>query len=1024
MFWPPAGLALAAFMLCGGRAVVGVWLGALITQGVLFSGDFNQETLTAMLAMASGSTAQAALVAWLIGRWVGWGQWATPASHQRMMRTTPLRMAAMMLVVFTLATPLAASVGTASLVWSGQVPLFSVALVWRTWWLGDLAGVLGFGLPLFFLMTYWRKKTCQRDPVALCLAGLLMGAGLLAFAINEQSDTDQKIELLEADANELIAMNAGLMQAQLTQVIALKAFFESSEEVTPDEFQTFSTQLLANDPITRALSWVPRVRASERADFERQIQQNGYPLFFIYEANDDKTQVVADTRKEYFPLAYMAPLVPYLSLLGFDLGTDPLRHNVIQSAGDSGKITASAPVHLLQGQGVLPAVLTLAPVYHPNLPLRTVEQRQQALKGVVVSAFEPNTRFAEIRAGLRPTHNEFFVFDQESSPDGVKSELIAWSMLTSVITPPLDLEPAQLRQGLYVERLFEIAGRERLMIVRPSLSSFEILGHWDNWLTLLFSGVLAATLLYFNGRREAQDQTLHQSDAARQEEAEFIKQLLAQLPIGVVVCELQGDVIDANPAFSAIVGRPHAQIRGLSVAQMTAPEFAALDAEQAQRLHSTGIYGPYEKEYLRPDGSRVPVLVRGLRTEWNGKPVILSVTEDISARRKSEFQLTQAQKMDAIGQLTGGLAHDFNNMLGVIIGNLDLLSSLLIGNEAAQAKLATALTAALRGADLTRALLAVARAQTISAEPVDLSGRLKELLPLVRHTAGNMIEVTLTLDANPVVEVDPGGLASTVLNLVINARDAMPQGGHLTLLTKLRTVTAGSATLLKPGQYAELSVSDTGTGMSAEVLARALEPFFTTKERGRGTGLGLSMAHGFVKQCGGDMTLYSEPGYGTTLRLMLPITAPSTVAATATPNTDAVGPEVLPRGHERVLVVDDEIELLAITATWIKALGYEVTPCARPDSALTALQDGLTAGQPYALLVTDIIMPGMDGFALASAARLKQPQLALLYISGFADAADRGRDRPGGAVLEKPFRQPALATMVRQALDQHIKETL
>ncbi|MDD2882783.1 MAG: ATP-binding protein [Rhodoferax sp.] len=609
----------------------------------------------------------------------------------------------------------------------------------------------------------------------------------------------------------------------------------------------------------------------------------------------------------------------------------------------------------------------------------------------------------------------------------MKYQLLAWSSPVSSkpTLPVLNIKPNQLRQGRYAERTFKVADRERLMIMRPDSNSATVIPiHWDGWLILSFSLSLAGTLLYFQGRREVQEKLLQASNATHREEAEFIKQLLEQLPIGVALRTLQGDFIDANPAFLALLGRPLDQLKGLSNQQIAPTEFEARLTSQALALLATGSYGPYEKEYVRPDGSRVPVQVRGCNVEFNGRTVLLSVAEDISARRKSEFQLAQSQKMDAIGQLTGGLAHDFNNMLGVIIGNLDLLASLLGNNEPAQAKLNTALTAALRGADLTRALLAVARSQSINSEAVDLSGRLNELLPLLKHTAGNAIEVTLMLDGNPVVEVDPGGLASTVLNLVLNARDAMPDGGHLTLVTKLCTIHVdGVGTTLKPGHYAELSVSDTGSGMRPEVLARAMDPFFTTKERGRGTGLGLSMAHGFVKQFGGDLTIYSEPGFGTTLRLMLPIATPSSGVGTATWTADEESTETMPRGDKRVLVVDDEIELLAVTATWLKALGYEVTPCATPASALAALQDSLTSGRPYALMVTDVIMPGMNGFELARAARAVQPALALLYISGFADVADRGRSRPSGAILEKPFRQPTLATLARQALDQKSKET-
>ena len=1022
LLWLPAGLALTAFMLLGWRASAGVWLGALASSSALFSGDINLPLGLSLVLIASGGTAQAALAAWLMGRWLGLGQFATAASQQRMLRLTPLRLAAGMVVLIALASSLAPSVGAASLVLLGQVHRSAAASLWQTWWIGNLIGMLGFGPLLYFWARSFHKTVFPRDAVVLSLACLLMGMGLLELAVDLRSYDVEKVQSLNAEASELIARDQGLMQAKMTQVLALKAFFDSSDVVTNKEFQTFTEALLKQDPVTRVLSWSPRIPAAERLDFEKQMQREGSSSTVIFEQGAGGKKVTAGLRESYFPITLIEPLADFSPIKGFDIGSDPLRLAVIQQAATSGTLTVSGPTQLMQSRTAFPAVLTVAPVFHRNKPLASPSQRQQALKGVVVSAFNPHARFADIRRNMRPSHTAYFVFDQAAGANGVESQLIATSAPNDTAAPYPQLEPEQLRQGLYVERTYEFGGRQRLLIVRDDPNAAPMI-HWEDWLVIVFCFLLAGTLLQFQGRRESQDLLLKASNKARTEEAEFTQQLLEQLPIGVALRTQQGDFINANPAFLALLGRPQAQLKGVSNAEVTPPEYRGLDAAQITSLQATGSYGPIEKEYVRPDGSRVPVQVSGRNVTLNGRTILLSVAEDISVRRKSEFRQTQSQKMDAIGQLTGGLAHDFNNMLGIIIGSLDLLASQLGANEPAQARLNTALTAALRGADLTRGLMAVARTQTVNTEPVDLSCRLNELLPLVQHSAGKSVEVTLSLEDKLVVEVDPGGLASTVLNLVLNARDAMPDGGHLTLATKLRTIqTDEVGSRLKPGQYAELSMSDTGKGMGPEVLARALDPFFTTKERGRGTGLGLSMAHGFVKQCGGDLTIYSESGHGTTLRLMLPIVAAAD-AGTPTGTANLQTAEAMPHGHERVLVVDDEIELLAVTATWLKALGYEVTPCATPTSALAALKDGITTGRPYTLMVTDVIMPGMNGFELARAARVDQPDMALLYLSGFADVANRGLERPGGAILEKPFRQPALATLVRQALTPALKET-
>jgi PAS domain S-box-containing protein len=1023
LLFSSAGLALAVFMLQGWRGIPIVGLGTLAF--CLAQTEAN-HSLSGLTAMILGSTVQATLAAWLIGRRCGWGVFATPASVQRMLAATPLRLGVSFVVLVTLISTLAPSVGTISLLLSGDTNWALAAAVWQNNWLGSLASMLAWGPLLFFSARSWGKVAPQRDPIVFCLAGLIAAAGVIAFANIQQSDRKQERDRLLTDAQEIVSLHNSLMQAQMAQLVALKAFMESQKEVTAQEFETFATQLLGSDSTLRTLSWIVQVPAAERVNFERQLQQPGQARFFITDVGPDGTPRVAPSRPTYFPITFAAPLQTYLAIRGRDAALDPTRRDLIERARDSGEVTASAPTRLFYSDATLPVVLTVLPLYHKSMPLATVTQRQQAFKGVVLSAFEPNERYAFIRKTLRPTPIDFFVFEQRYDPVDAPAQLIAWSLANTHAAPPPDLDPATLHQGLYAERQFSFANRSRLLIVRPVANVSVMVRYLDGWLILALSWLLSGTLLYFMGRREAQDKSLRQSNDRRAEEAVFTRQLLEQLPIGVTVHNLQGDVIDANPAFCDLLGRSRTQTQGLRNAQITPPEFMERDVAQMQILNSTGAYGPYEKEFLHADGSSVPVLMRGLLTERHGQAVILSVAEDISARRKAEFQLAQSQKMDAIGQLTGGLAHDFNNMLGVIIGNLDLLTSSLSGNTAAQGHVDVALNAALQGADLTRALLAVARRQASSTEPVELNSRLQELLPLLQHTAGQTIKVSLQLSAHPVVEIDPGGLASTVLNLVLNARDAMPEGGHLTLATQLRTVHADDiSSTLKPGPYAELSVSDTGSGMSAQVLARVLEPFFTTKERGRGTGLGLSMAYGFVKQCGGDLLIYSEPGHGTTLRLMLPIAALSIASGTTSASVDVdATPEFLPRGSERVLVVDDELELLVVTATWLKALDYDVTPCASPTSALAALHDGATSGRPYALMVTDITMPGLDGFALARAAREAHPTLALLYISGFADAALRGHNRPDGVILEKPFRQPALATLARQALDNSLKANL
>ena len=494
-------------------------------------------------------------------------------------------------------------------------------------------------------------------------------------------------------------------------------------------------------------------------------------------------------------------------------------------------------------------------------------------------------------------------------------------------------------------------------------------------------------------------------------EAALTAEVLKQLPVGVVLRLPSGEIVNANPAFSRMVGLERNDLPGMMISALATSGGADHREQEAEALHRGKGFGPFPMEFIRADGGLVPAEISSLLIERDVSPLILSVVEDITARRKIEFELIQAQKMEAIGQLTGGLAHDFNNMLGVIVGNLDLMEKGLAEQPALLRKMETARTAALRGADLTHALLSVARKQAMRSEPVDLNARLAELLPLLQHTVGGSIDVVMDLEQLPMVEVDSSGLASTILNLAINARDAMPKGGRLTLRTRPRLILFDdSDDGLQPGHYVALSVSDTGVGMSADILARAADPFFTTKERGGGTGLGLAMAKGFAKQSRGDFRIYSEIYHGTSISLLLPVTAQVTLVKER---------QAMPRGMgERILVVDDELELLAVTSTWLTDLGYEVTPSVTPRSAMAALNEARSINRPYDMLVTDVIMPGMDGFSLASACRQLQQNLRLLYVSGFADAADRTVERVKAELLQKPFRQSELAFAVARALGE------
>ncbi len=404
-----------------------------------------------------------------------------------------------------------------------------------------------------------------------------------------------------------------------------------------------------------------------------------------------------------------------------------------------------------------------------------------------------------------------------------------------------------------------------------------------------------------------------------------------------------------------------------------------------------------------------------LDVKFDAKAAAIVVAHDITKRKQAEAQLRQAQKMQAIGQLTGGIAHDFNNLLAVIMGNLELLHEQLTAQPRLHELAQQALKAVDRGTYLTRRLLAFSRHQPLLAQPTDLNKLVLGMLDLMRRTLGATIQINTVL-ANDLRHalVDPDQLESALLNLVINARDAMPQGGKLALETAnilIEEEYAASQADMHPGPYVMLVVSDTGAGMTPKVLERAFEPFFTTKETGKGSGLGLSMVYGLVKQSGGHITIYSQPNQGTSVRLYLP---PITTPAPPAPEPHAVDTSIKGRG-ETILVVEDDAEVRLFAVNALRGLGYE--PVQAGDAA-TALQ-ALETTPDIVLLFTDIVMPGeMDGVKLAEEAQRRYPGLRVLYTSGYTEHAliGDGHQVAGVEVLTKPYRKADLGRKIRLLL--------
>jgi signal transduction histidine kinase len=397
--------------------------------------------------------------------------------------------------------------------------------------------------------------------------------------------------------------------------------------------------------------------------------------------------------------------------------------------------------------------------------------------------------------------------------------------------------------------------------------------------------------------------------------------------------------------------------------------------------------------------------------------VLLNDTAGSLEQQRDEIEglnrkLIQSQKMEAIGHLTGGVAHDFNNLLTVVIGNSETLSDHLGDNPGLKALADMSGKAAARGAELTKQLLAFARRQPLNPKSVDIPQLIGGMDGLLRRSLGGQIELHTAVAPDLwLALVDPHELENAILNLCINARDAMLSGGRITLEAANLAITAADAPQygdLTPGDYIMMAVSDTGIGMDRATLERAFEPFFTTKEIGRGSGLGLSMVYGFVKQSKGHVQLYSEPGRGTVVRLYLPR---AKAGGTVPSQTDHI--TSLPTGHERILLVEDDENVRSYVTKLLLGLGYEVTATAGAKAALAAL-----ATAAFDLVFTDMIMPGdMDGVQLAAAIRAQHPAMPILFTSGYSERSVALQEGKETHFIAKPYRRYELAAMLRSIID-------
>jgi len=484
----------------------------------------------------------------------------------------------------------------------------------------------------------------------------------------------------------------------------------------------------------------------------------------------------------------------------------------------------------------------------------------------------------------------------------------------------------------------------------------------------------------------------------------------------VFVKDLNGRYVMINSAGARLVGLTVDEVLGRRDHDLFPPDVADQIVQHDREMLTSGNAHTIEEARTMRGITRTYLTTRGVYRDGQDQVIgLVGFSRDISDLKRLEQQLRQAQKMEAVGQLAGGVAHDFNNLLTAIIGFGEMAFNSLAPDDPNRELITEIRRAGQRAANLTRQLLAFSRKQVLRPEVVSLNTLLGDVMKLLQRIIGEDIEVSLSTDDElGLAKIDPGQFEQAIINLAVNARDAMPQGGSLSIATTNVELDAAYASLhedVAPGLYVMVAVSDSGVGMDETTRAHIFEPFFTTKPTGEGTGLGLAMVYGFVKQSGGHVEAYSEPGRGTTFKVFLP----RVVDAVVTVRADETA--TMPEGHETVLLVEDEEAVRTLARRVLQSAGYSVLSARNGPEAIRLADEHQEA---IHLLATDLVMPRMSGLEVASQLTQTRPGIRILLMSGYPnEAAMRHGVPPGASLLQKPFNAVALARAVRQVLDAH-----
>jgi PAS domain S-box-containing protein len=850
---------------------------------------------------------------------------------------------------------------------------------------------------------------------------------------------------MEAELSRCVSEHVAQLQGDVVryeqQLRTLRVLFDYSDGVTRDEFQGAARELHEWFRDFPVFEWAPRVTAAQRSAFEAGARSQDLPGFEFKELDERGQLVRARDRAEYLPVYYLEPLAGNNEALGFDLKTGRTLAE-LERARDTGLIVSSGVIPLVQDSAITNGWIMIMPLYHTKGPLLTVEDRRQNLAGYVQGVFRVEELFENAWGG-NSYSNSMELLALDVSSNQVPKAIYRRSSLP----PTLGIEDAmvaEFQRDALREVSVSILERRWKIYFKPTREWRSRQRDWYSeafFIAGLFLVGLVSVNLASQQRRSAVVERLVDLKAAqwRQINQELQRQVeeqrktrseleesqknrlrlaaaVDQASEMILFCDERGAIRYVNPAFIRLTGFLEADILGKSFEYCQMEKQPGTSFEEiSKRVAETGVWrGGFRASKKNGECFDADVTVSPVRDPSTLKLHYILLARDVTNERQLEEQVRLSQKMEAIGLLAGGVAHDFNNLLQVIQGYASLAMEQANHPAEQRESLDQVQGASERASRLTRQLLAFGRRQALQKEDVDLGVLIGDLLHMIRRIIGEHIEIDL-IPGHQLgnVRADRSQIEQVVLNLCVNARDAMPKGGRLTIELENVLINGSfreSHPWAKPGHYVLMSIIDNGVGMDKATQTRIFEPFFTTKSKEHGTGLGLSVVYGIIKQHDGMVHVYSEPGLGSTFKVYLPVVER---AAAVVGHKLAVLPG---RGHETIMLVEDEVAVRTLAAKVLERAGYRVLLAA----------DGLEACQVFSenaaqisLVLLDVVMPRMGGREACEKISAMKPGIPVIYCSGYSEGALHGGfELPDGIkLIQKPYAPDELLRHIRSTLD-------